>query len=431
MGRACTHEDATAHSDIDELGDRIAEVAARLDMVTHELLTLIRELDATGGWARAGALSCAHFLSWRIGMGLGAAREKVRVAAALGELPLMDAALGCGQVSYSKVRAMTRVAAPSNEAELLELARSATAAQMEKICRLYRQTLSLAPDEAREQDRDRWVEVRATDDGMVRLTVQLLPEEAETVLAAIDAAPQKGAAVSREGAQMDREGAQMDGEGAGVERRGARVDRLVAWAEASLTGGAARSATEVVVHVSAETLTGRLAETGVGISAETSRRLCCDAGLVPVIEDEYGNTLDVGRKTRSVSAALRRALMLRDDGCQFPGCTNRRVDAHHIHHWIDGGATKLDNLLSLCRRHHRFVHEAGFAVEGDGQTPVFRDPAGRVLVDAPPRPVPAWPGFAQPCAGMAATSQCGRPVPLWDGRAPDYEWIVYGLAAAT
>src|SRR4030095_12423142 len=105
----------------------------------------------------------------------------------------------------------------------------------------------------------------------------------------------------------------------------------------------------------AATLEGNL-EDGTGISAETARRLCCDAGLVTVLEDAEGKTLDAGRKTRAIPAALHRALRMRDDGCRFPGCTNRIVDAHHITSWLDGGETSLANTLSLCRSHHRSVH---------------------------------------------------------------------------
>jgi hypothetical protein len=120
-------------TEIDALGDDIAVTAAHIDAATHRLLTLIRDFDRAGGWYRQGALSCAHWLSWRIGLGLGPAREKVRVAHRLAELPLLDEAFRRGELSYSKLRAMTRVASPDNEAALLDLARNSTAAQLERI----------------------------------------------------------------------------------------------------------------------------------------------------------------------------------------------------------------------------------------------------------------------------------------------------------
>ncbi len=119
---------------IDELADAIAVCAARIDAATHELLKHIREFDLARGWAAQGAQSCAHWLSWRIGCGLGAAAEKVRAARALGKLPRIDAALQQGELSYCKVRAMTRVATPENEELLLEQARTSTGAQLEKVC---------------------------------------------------------------------------------------------------------------------------------------------------------------------------------------------------------------------------------------------------------------------------------------------------------
>jgi hypothetical protein len=144
----------------------------------------------------------------------------------------------------------------------------------------------------------------------------------------------------------------------------------------------------VVVHADAETLRERSAgrchvEHGPAVPAESVRRLTCDASVVPVLETEEGEVLDVGRKTRTIPAAIRRALNLRDPGCCFPGCTHRRyLDAHHVKHWIDGGETKLSNLLSLCRTHHRLVHEGGITIsvrdEGGWR---FVRPDGRAFDD--------------------------------------------------
>src|SRR4030095_4172571 len=121
-------------ADVDRLADEIAGLSAPRDAAPHRLLSLIRRFDACSGWYRQGALSCAAWLSWRIGLDLFAAREKVRVARELGSLPLIDDALRRGQVSYSKVRALTRVATAENEAALLEMARSAAAGPLEPSC---------------------------------------------------------------------------------------------------------------------------------------------------------------------------------------------------------------------------------------------------------------------------------------------------------
>ena len=189
-----------------------------------------------------------------------------------------------------------------------------------------------------------------------------------------------------------------------------------------------RPPVEVVVHVLAGDLEGRT-ELGDGISAEVSRRLLCDAGVVPILEDESGKTIDVGRKTRTIPAALRRALDARDEGCRFPGCSNRIfTDAHHIEHWLDGGETNLDNTVLLCRRHHGYLHEHGFSLERAGEVLVFRDERGRV--------VPAQGARGEVAVDLAAVvgAWSGRPIsaeanaPGWDGEPVDDDRCVAALA---
>jgi hypothetical protein len=161
-------------------------------------------------------------------------------------------------------------------------------------------------------------------------------------------------------------------------------------AEAALSEGAPASGggCELVVHVEAGTLAsddpGRCRlENGSAIAPETARRLACDGSIVPLVEAD-GSTISVGRKTRRIPPALARALRARDGTCRFPGCENRRFgDAHHIVHWAKGGETSLDNLVWLCRRHHRLVHEGGFSVErrSDGEV-AFSDAWGEPLREA-------------------------------------------------
>jgi len=343
--------------DTDRLGDEIAELAAHLDAAIHRLLTLIRRFDEAGGWADQGALSCAHWLSWRIGLELGAAREHVRVARALADLPLVDDALRQGRVSYSKVRALTRVATPATEPTLLEMARSSTASQLERICRGYRRALRNAAGERPEDEAERrWVRERETEARFVRIEVQLRPDEAAVVRRALKAAMQRAW-------------------GAGDVPAGTppaslrRADALVAVAEQYMTGATTSAAppVEVVVHVEAATLAepdaAATLDDGTALAPAATERLLCDASIVEVVEDSRGNVLDVGRRRRTIPTLLRRALRLRDRGCRFPGCTNRQVDGHHVVPWARGGSTALRNLCSLCRRHHTYVHEYGFRIE--------------------------------------------------------------------
>jgi uncharacterized protein DUF222/HNH endonuclease len=395
--------------DTDRLGDEIAELAAHLDAATHRLLALIRQFDEAGGWADQGALSCAHWLSWRIGLELGAAREHVRGARAIADLPLVDGALQRGQVSYSKVRALTRVATPASEATLLEMARSSTASQLERICRGYRTALRNAAGERPEDEADhRWVRERETESGLVRFDVQLRPEEAAVVRRALEAAIERGTDIP-----------------AGTSLR--RADALVAVAEQYLAGGgtAAAPPVEVVVHVEAG---GGMLDDGTPLAPPTTERLLCDATVMEVSEDSRGNVLDVGRRKRTIPTLLRRALRLRDRGCRFPGCTNRMVDGHHVVPWARGGTTALDNLCSLCRRHHTHVHEYGFSMKSDGTGGFrfFRPDGSEVAVSAPPAvcgdAVAALREQHRDLAIDARTS-----FPRWDGRPVDYDHAVFCL----
>jgi hypothetical protein len=295
------------------------------------------------------------------------------------------------------------VATAENEGDLLGMARSATGAQLEKICRLKRMVNALDGGDARDVEARRYVVERATDDGMVSIHLRLLPEEAARVVKAME-----------------------------VAGSGNKADGAVALAEIALGGhggvpASVRPPVEVVVHVQASDLEGRT-ELGDGISAETSRRILCDAGVVPMLEDEQGKTIDVGRKTRTIPAALRRALDARDRGCRFPGCTNRiYTDAHHVEHWLDGGETSLANAVLLCRRHHRCLHEHGFSLERVGEALVFRDPDGRVV----PAQGPRWQVEVDPAAvaaawcGVRVTAQANAPG--WDGERVDYESCVAAL----
>ena len=287
-------------------------------------------------------------------------------------------ALEAGDITYAQTRAMTRVATVANEEVLLEQAQEVSASQLEVICRRYRDRTSkegAAGERQREQDRD--VRRSVMDSGLTKVEMLLRPEEAALLWKAMEAMQTE--ALSGESTRPVR-----------------LVDAVAMVARRCLDGGAARAGTagaaahEVVVHVDADALTGddtgrAELEDGTPLAAATARRLACDASIVTVVEDGDSTPLAVGRR-RTPPAALRRALALRDPGCRFPGCPNRRfVDAHHVQHWADGGATELSNLTVLCTLHHRAVHEGGFTIVavGGGRFEV-RAPDGR-LVEAAPR----------------------------------------------
>src|SRR5213595_2890277 len=172
---------------LDRLGDEIAELSAHLDAATARLLDLIREFDARGGW-NIGFRSCAHWLAWRVGLDLGAARERVRVARALGALPRLDDALARGELSYAKVRALTRVATPETDERLLAVGRAGTACHVERIVRGWRRVDALA--EAREtlRHKSRALHVYEDEDGMVVVRGRLTPEAGAVLKQALAAA---------------------------------------------------------------------------------------------------------------------------------------------------------------------------------------------------------------------------------------------------
>ncbi len=355
-----THAALSPTIELDRLGDEIAELSAHLEAATARLLHLIREFDTRGGWGN-GFRSCAEWLSWRVGLDLGAAREKVRVARALGALPRIAEALERGEISYSKVRAVTRVATPETEARLLGVARAGTASHVERIVRGWRRVDRLV--EAREtthRHASRSLQVYQDEDGMVVLRGRLEPEVGALVLRALEAA----------------------GEALYQKARGT---------EAVTGDGTSGERYQVVVHVEAAALADpespgqSVLDDGAHVPAETSRRLACDASRVVMRHDTEGRTLDVGRRTRTIPPALRLALIHRDRGCRFPGCGLRFCQGHHIRHWANGGETRLENLTSLCRLHHRAVHEEGYRVERlpDGEL-CFRRPDGRAVPEVPP-----------------------------------------------
>jgi len=388
---------------------------------------MIREFDEIEGWHLDGARSCAQWLAWRTGLAPGAARERVRVARALAPLPRLSDAMRRGRLSYSAARALTRVATPENEEELVDLARHTTAAQLERMvqgwqgldraseaegarARHEQRGVSLLPDADGSWDlRGRLdADVGADADRALDLAERILfaggaldadatprQRRADAFALLIESARMGLDALSADGAaggRLDAEGA-TGGEAMSAEDPTAAAPRE----EATRTAVSGRSSRfQVVVHVSAETLReatpggpepgeSRI-EGGPRVSAETSRRLACDAGVVRMRHDEDGKALDIGRRTRSVPPAIRRALERRDGGCRFPGCTLSICDAHHVRHWADGGETSLDNLVLLCRWHHRRVHEDGWRIERDsGDGLRFKRPDGRRLPEIPPR----------------------------------------------
>jgi hypothetical protein len=519
--------DPVVKVDTETLGEAIVTLSAHIHVANHRLLILLAEFDRRGGWKAAGHRSCAHWLAFRTGISLGAARERVRAALALEKLPQTSAAMARGELSFSKVRALTRVAddleSPEEEDRLVEFARECTAAQLETLIRGWK-TVS-RKDEVeleRERHRSRFLSVCPAEDGMYRVRGRLDPEVGALLMRAIEAAgdvlfrssrdwapeggtrgpatreitprqrradavgllveqamrmgfgatgsahaedvsaetcgggaDEAGPAEAEDALAENCEGADATGStdtkdvsaetSPGAERcdnRSGSTRRRTGTQGAgtrSAGGGASCSAPisgtraeryQVVLHVDVSTLQAggepdrsHLSD-GTRVSAETSRRICCDAGVVRATRGPQGEVLDMGRRTRSIPPTLRRALEIRDGGCRFPGCGIRFTEGHHIVHWADGGETNLSNLVLLCRFHHRAVHEEGFGVKllpgrygrsgrsGRVDRIRFFDRAGWPLPDAaPPTSAVRRPGAGGPERVGTGEGQ-GEPDPL-------------------
>ncbi len=353
-------------ADLNRLADRIAELSARIQAATYALLVLIQQFDEQGGWRPGGFSSCAHWLSWRTGLAPGAAREKVRVAHALAKLPLIGAAM-------------------------------------------------LAHDAAAAQGADHPTYVPAGMSSVVR------PTAAGRATAIRQPGSDDAAGIGDpQGAAGDSvDSAPTDIVSTGGEHVPAGTRRPTGGSDGSHPDAAARVAHGQAVLEDAG---------GLRVSAETARRLACDAGRVVMTHGVAGQVLDVGRKTRTIPPALRRALAARDRRCRFPGCTARRCDAHHVRHWAHGGATRLDNLVQLCRRHHRAVHEGGLRVMLDDAGAVrFTRADGRPLPEVPEPP--RWTGaaLAPVDARLAAAGIAigpGAAMPAWTGERLDLGWAM-------
>ena len=399
----------------ERLEAELMTMSGHLAAAMCSFLLLVAEFDRRDGASGWECLSTAHWLNWRCGVGMTAAREQVRVARRLGEFAVLREEFAHGRLSYSKVRAITRVVTPDIEVGLVRMAQHATAAQMERACRALRRTQDLAAAEAALQDEEERARERQqlswyrTEDGDVVLRARLCAEDAETVLAALGAATE------------EPEPGRLIGDGLDRRRADALVDIAADYVAHPEPGESASP--EIVVHVDATAAVelARRESVGSAMSGEPERaaavrqrtdetdahlepvawpvstrsgtpmswatleRLVCDAGHRLVARLPDGTELNLGRHQRTVTPAQRRALLARDGHCRFPGCDRRsRLRAHHIIWWSRGGLTDMNNLLLLCAKHHRTVHEGGWTLTGTATNPHFARPDGRTVEQRPP-----------------------------------------------
>lgn len=442
-------------AECDALEQEITRIAGHINAIDYYFLKLLADFDEREGWCGDGIKSYAHWLNWKCGLGAVEAREKVRIARSLRDLPQISEAFRTGEISYSKVRAMTRVATPDNEAYLLHIARYGTAAHVEKLVRGYRRCRELNEDKAL-ADLHRSFSFHQDDDGMYVFRGRLPADEGELVATALrhlwdeiyrereQALAESSAENS--GLQPENVSAETFSRPAGFSC--ATASALVRMAEHYLATGKNGSThlkggdrCQLLVHVNLNAanintqIEGGAAlhfEDGGFLHPNLVRKLACDASLRAVGEDDAGNVISVGRKSRIIPRGMAMALKQRDQGCQYPNCHQTRwTDAHHIKHWADGGETSLDNLITLCRFHHTSLHRGDYQIEQSNAGTRFVSKHGfeikRVLPHTPQNANEVVKAIELEHKRQGVNITPARAVTRWDGGGMDYSVAIQQL----
>ena len=368
--RACSSEDLTRSAD---------QLAAALAATHAALLDILSVVDERELWRSDGCCSFEDWVCYRFGVSRKTAHEWVDGARTLGELPHLADAFADGELSWDKVKAVSALASPETDGSLTAEARTTDVVYLERAARKAR-SMTLQEAEARHQDRF-FAMRRSLTLGGVRLSGFLPDADGETLIKAIERLAEE--------VPKDPETGLYE-----------TFDRRCADALVDLASGYLASEqpvhgerTMVVAHVDLSQVPGEEThaetESGITLAPETVARMMCDAVVEPVFENE-GRGIGIGKKDRCPPQWLRRQLVHRDLMCRFPGCTRSRlVQEHHMLHWPAGGPTQSPNLVTLCRYHHRLMHEGKWSITGDADGEIrFIKPDGEALpmASAPLRP---------------------------------------------
>lgn len=374
-------QDLRSSSD-EELGEDLVEFERASRVLEAERSRRLTEVERRATWAVDGHLSVVSWLAARVRLGFSRASQQVKLSRALRQMPVTSEALGEGELSSEAVGLLVsaRETAPEafSEAEemLVDAAGVLPAREFRAAVAYWRQAAdaSAAEDRARRIYERRHLHVSPTIEGTVRIDGDLDPESGQTLITALRSVQD---AWARDGVEDARTAPQR--------RADAMAELCRSWLDRSDRPEVAGERPHVVVTVDLESLEGNLGRRcelpdAGPITSGVARRLACDAGVSRVLTRGASEPLDIGRRTPVVPAGMRRAVVIRDGGCRFPGCGRPQAwcDAHHVAHWADGGETALDNLVLLCRPHHRAVHE-NFSVRMAGGRPVFSRPDGSRL----------------------------------------------------
>jgi hypothetical protein len=366
-----------------------SELHRAMEQLELERLRRLSEIDRRRLYERDGHLSTASWLAGMHRLSWGAARQHVKLARAIESMPETRRAFEAGDISSSAVRLLVdaRTAEPEaferSESQLVDAAREHAISDLHRLTSFWRQAVErdhLHDPEERLRER-RAFHASRTFLGMVRVDGDLDSDTGETLLTAL------GAVLDADARSRSDE----DSRSPAQRRADALGEVCRQWLDRSDRPSVGGERPHMTVTVSAETLAGdataELDHAGP-VPGEAARRIACDASVLRVVMDARSEPLDVGRRTPVIPPSMRRAVIVRDRRCRFPGCDRPHTwcDAHHVRHWADGGPTAASNLLLLCRRHHRLIHRPrGFSLELVDGRPVFRRPDGSILEDrAPP-----------------------------------------------
>ena len=449
---------------LERLEAQICELAGHLAAATCRFLVLLGDFDARRGWASWEMGSCAQWLSWKCQMSSGTAREHVRVARALRDLPVIRARFAAARLSYAKVRALTRIATAANEAGLAEIAGPMTGNQLERFARAHRQVTAADDAAARVRRRLAW---RFEEDGSLSGTFRLPPLAGAVLLKALraacaDLAGRRVIRAADVSAETPAAADQPRTAGRGRRRSSGPLRTwLMAWSPsrsrswpARWPGPMTRRCTRSWCTPATDALAGGPApaaappafprkrpppravpgdpadparchvEDGPAISISTAQMLGCGAALSWMTHGDGGARAGPGK----APPPPQRRHPPRRPGtghgrCRFPGCESRRVDLHHIQHWANGGRTDLANLISLCPWHHKAVHDRGYliAARPGGGAFAFCRPDGTPLPSSPPLPEPDGSIGETHDADITAETI----IPPWYGERLDLDHAIY------
>ena len=407
----------------EELRRAIPELQAHIFAAEARKLELMAEYDRRELYGDDLAKSTGHWVGWKCGLPPRVASEQVKVARAIEGLTQIKDGFGSGELSFHQVSALSKVATPETEQMLIGWAKDCTVGQLNRVTASYRRVSKPAAGDPDDDLRYKeFFHYFVDEDDFTNVRARLGPEKGAGFVEAMEDVREQ---LLRDASSQEKE-----------ERRpfydATTADAFALLCESYIAGQPREANRVITAHIDVDVLAGLSehgrchTEEGMALPLETLERWACDCSVIPVLESN-GELLDIGRKSRNIPTGMRRAMVQRDGGCRFPGCGQKRfIQGHHVEYWTrDLGPTKLPNLLSLCRYHHRCLHEGGYFIRENrtGQLE-FVSPTGKVLNGGPSLGV-RGPNLKQRHLrkGLHLTHRTTEST--WDGSTVDLDLVVW------